>query len=77
MTSFPILRTTGIFSCWGLVTSENRPNNGKITIYKTPTPRSGPRRGMMDAQDRLWFGENNGDGSVCSTRARNSFRNGR
>ena len=34
---------------------------GKITIYKTPTPRSGPRRGMMDAQDRLWFGENNGD----------------
>ena len=34
---------------------------GKITIYKTPTPGSGPRRGMMDAQDRLWFGENNGD----------------
>ena len=34
---------------------------GKIAIYKTPTPRSGPRRGMMDAQDRLWFGENNGD----------------
>jgi virginiamycin B lyase len=35
--------------------------SGKITIYKTPTPGSGPRRGMMDAQDRLWFGENNGD----------------
>lgn len=34
---------------------------GAITIYKTPTARSGPRRGMMDAQDRLWFGENNGD----------------
>ena len=34
---------------------------GAITIYKTPTPRSAPRRGMMDAQDRLWFGENNGD----------------
>jgi streptogramin lyase len=34
---------------------------GAITIYKTPTTRSGPRRGMMDAQDRLWFGENNGD----------------
>ncbi|MCM3879419.1 MAG: carboxypeptidase regulatory-like domain-containing protein [Vicinamibacterales bacterium] len=34
---------------------------GKIAIYKTPTPGSGPRRGMMDAQDRLWFGENNGD----------------
>lgn len=34
---------------------------GTITIFKTPTPGSGPRRGMMDAQDRLWFGENNGD----------------
>jgi imidazolonepropionase-like amidohydrolase len=34
---------------------------GQIRIFKTPTPRSGPRRGMMDAQDRLWFGENNGD----------------
>ncbi len=34
---------------------------GAITIHKTPTPRSAPRRGMMDAQDRLWFGENNGD----------------
>ena len=35
--------------------------SGKITIFKTPTPASGPRRGMMDAQGRLWFGENNGD----------------
>jgi virginiamycin B lyase len=34
---------------------------GEIAIFKTPTPRSGPRRGSMDAQDRLWFGENNGD----------------
>jgi virginiamycin B lyase len=34
---------------------------GTITIYKTPTPGSGPRRGMMDAQDRLWFGENRAD----------------
>jgi imidazolonepropionase-like amidohydrolase/streptogramin lyase len=34
---------------------------GAIKIFKTPTQRSGPRRGMMDAQDRLWFGENNGD----------------
>jgi streptogramin lyase len=34
---------------------------GKIVIFKTPTPGSGPRRGMMDAEDRLWFGENNGD----------------
>jgi virginiamycin B lyase len=34
---------------------------GEIKIFKTPTARSGPRRGMMDAQERLWFGENNGD----------------
>jgi streptogramin lyase len=34
---------------------------GAITIYKTPTPGSGPRRGMMDAQERLWFGENRAD----------------
>jgi streptogramin lyase len=35
--------------------------SGAISIFKTPTPRSGPRRGSMDGQDRLWFGENNGD----------------
>jgi virginiamycin B lyase len=34
---------------------------GEIKIFKTPTPQSGPRRGMMDSQDRLWFGENRGD----------------
>jgi virginiamycin B lyase len=34
---------------------------GQITLRKTPTPGSGPRRGMMDAQDRLWFGENRAD----------------
>jgi streptogramin lyase len=35
--------------------------SGAIKIFKTPTPRSGPRRGMMDAQGRLWFGENRAD----------------
>jgi len=34
---------------------------GEVRIFKTPTSRSGPRRGMMDSQDRLWFGENNAD----------------
>ena len=34
---------------------------GQITLRKTPTRGSGPRRGMMDAQDRLWFGENRAD----------------
>lgn len=31
---------------------------GQITLYQTPTPRSGPRRGSIDAQGRVWFGEN-------------------
>ena len=30
---------------------------GEITMFATPTKDSGPRRGMMDDQDRLWFGE--------------------
>ena len=34
---------------------------GEITICHTPTPRSGPRRGRIDSQDRVWFGENRGD----------------
>jgi virginiamycin B lyase len=34
---------------------------GKITLYSTPTPHSAPRRGQMDAQDRLWFGEYRGN----------------
>lgn len=34
---------------------------GKVTLYPTSTPRSAPRRGMMDSQDRLWFGEYRGN----------------
>ena len=34
---------------------------GKIQMWRTPTQRSGPRRGMLDEQGRLWFGENVGD----------------
>ena len=34
---------------------------GEITIYETPTRSSGPRRGSMDAQDRLWFGQYRGN----------------
>jgi streptogramin lyase len=33
----------------------------KVTPFATPTPNSGPRRGHMDAQDRLWFGEFRGN----------------
>jgi virginiamycin B lyase len=34
---------------------------GKITLHQTPTAGSGPRRGMIDPEGRLWFGENRGD----------------
>jgi virginiamycin B lyase len=34
---------------------------GEISLFQTPTRRSAPRRGNMDAQDRLWFGEYRGD----------------
>jgi virginiamycin B lyase len=30
---------------------------GEATIYPTPTPRSRPRRTMMDEQGRIWFAE--------------------
>jgi virginiamycin B lyase len=29
----------------------------RTTLYRTPTPRSRPRRGMMDDAGRLWFAE--------------------
>jgi virginiamycin B lyase len=31
---------------------------GKIDLYTTPARGSAPRRGMLDEQGRLWFGEN-------------------
>jgi streptogramin lyase len=34
---------------------------GKYTYFKTPTPRSAPRRGMLDANGIFWFGENRGN----------------
>jgi len=34
---------------------------GMVTPYATPTPDSGPRRGHMDSEDRLWFGEFRGN----------------
>ena len=36
-------------------------NTKKVTPYPTPTPNAGPRRGHMDAQDRLWFAEFRGN----------------
>jgi streptogramin lyase len=32
-----------------------------VTPFPTPTPNSGPRRGHMDSQDRLWFAEFRGN----------------
>jgi streptogramin lyase len=33
----------------------------EVTLFSTPTKSSGPRRGMMDAQDRIWFGQYRGN----------------
>jgi virginiamycin B lyase len=33
------------------------PKTVEYTEYKTPTPMAGPRRGQIDAQDRLWAAE--------------------
>ena len=35
--------------------------SGETRLFETPTPNSAPRRGSMDAQDRLWFGEYRAD----------------
>ena len=32
-----------------------------VKFFQVPTPRSSPRRGRMDAQDRFWFAEYTGD----------------
>ena len=34
---------------------------GEISYYEVPTPGAGTRRGMMDAEDRLWFAEYRGN----------------
>jgi len=34
---------------------------GQAKFWQVPTPRSSPRRGRMDAQDRFWFAEYTGD----------------
>jgi streptogramin lyase len=34
---------------------------GEARFWQVPTPRSSPRRGRMDSQDRYWFAEYTGD----------------
>jgi len=34
---------------------------GEAKFWQVPTPRSSPRRGRMDSQDRYWFAEYTGD----------------
>ncbi len=36
-------------------------STGKVTLFKTPTLNSGPRRMYMDSKEQLWFGENFGN----------------
>ena len=45
------------FSMGGGVIGELNPTTGESGVYPTPTPDSGPRRGEVDAKDRVWFAE--------------------
>ena len=47
------------FSAGNIVKIDARTKNA--TVYRTPTPDSRPRRGRVDPQGRLWFGEYQGD----------------
>ena len=46
-----------VFSLFSDVIVEVDAATGKNTVYTPPTPRSGPRRGAIDAQGRAWFAE--------------------
>lgn len=45
-----------------------------VTFFPTPTPNSYPRRGHMDPQDALWFGEYRGDRIGYFDTKQNRFR---
>src|SRR5437773_7360530 len=47
------------FSAGNIVKLDAR--TGKPTVYETPTPDSRPRRGRVDPQGQLWFGEYQGN----------------
>src|ERR1051326_2097468 len=47
------------FSAGNIVKLDTR--TGKPTVYETPTPDSRPRRGRVDPEARLWFGEYQGN----------------
>jgi streptogramin lyase len=49
---------------------------GKIVLYQVPTPDSASRRGMMDAQERLWFAEYRADRIAMFTPTLNASRSG-
>jgi streptogramin lyase len=46
-----------MFGMPGSVIGVMDPASGEVSTYPTPTPRAGPRRGQLDAQDRAWFAE--------------------
>ena len=45
----------------GQIHRQRRQGHDEVRLFQTPTKPAGPRRGMMDAQDRLWFGEYRGN----------------
>ena len=50
---------------------------GEVKLYTMPTKASAPRRGMMDAQDRLWFGQYRGNRIAMFDTKTETFKNGR
>jgi streptogramin lyase len=47
---------------------------GKVAIYDTPSRASAPRRGMLDSEGRLWFGENRANRIGMFDTHTNSFK---
>jgi streptogramin lyase len=47
---------------------------GDVKIFETPTKSSGPRRGKMDAEDRIWFGQYRGNRIAMLDTRRMAFK---
>jgi virginiamycin B lyase len=46
----------------------------QVTLYEPPSKNSGPRRGMMDAQDRIWFAQYRGNSIAMFDTKNERFR---
>jgi len=61
-------RTMPIFTIFGARRSpESMPRQARPIVGRRPSARDSRHRGMLDEHGRLWFGDNVGDRSPCST----------